>query len=98
MRAEMVELTMHQSNEVYILKKYSRLVLTDRDNISYNYDLKIYPHFRYCMSIYDKDEMLFALAPELKDMKRNSRGYLDFEYAGNRILFASRKNAVITSP
>lgn len=33
-----------------------------------------------------------------KDMKRNSRGYLDFEHARNRILFATRKNAAITSP
>ena len=33
-----------------------------------------------------------------KDMKRNSRGYLDFEHARNRILFATRKNATITSP
>mgnify|MGYP002508456891 CR=1 FL=1 len=33
-----------------------------------------------------------------KDMKRNSRGYLDFEHARNRILFATRKNPTITSP
>ena len=33
-----------------------------------------------------------------KDMKRNSRGYLDFEHARNRILFATRKPATITSP
>lgn len=30
-----------------------------------------------------------------KDMKRDSRGYLDFEYLRNRLLFATRKNAPI---
>lgn len=33
-----------------------------------------------------------------KDMKRNSRGYLDFEHARNRILFATRKNQQLRSP
>ena len=33
-----------------------------------------------------------------KDMKRNAKGYLDFEHTRNRILFATRKNPTITSP
>ena len=184
----MRKLTMYQSDEVYILKKYSWLVLTNQINIDYKQDIKIDPHFRYYMSVYDKEDKLFTLAPELqeirdlkelyinfnntifdnlseaaaalsdlitlykgskfemyrsfsillnenfdeiinsfirieiidetgeihdkrlsngpiesfnripKDMKRNSRGYLDFEHARNRILFATRKNATITSP
>ena len=162
--------------------------MTNQINIDYKQDIKIDPHFRYYMSVYDKEDKLFTLAPELqeirdlkelyinfnntifdnlseaaaalsdlitlykgskfemyrsfsillnenfdeiinsfisieiidetgeihdkrlsngpiesfnripKDMKRNSRGYLDFEHARNRILFATRKNATITSP
>ena len=186
--AAMRELTMHQSDEVYILKKYSWLVLTNQDNIDYSQEMKIDSHFRYYMTLYEKEEKLFNLVPELqemrdlkefyirfnrayfddisqveaaliklitlyrqsdfemfrnfasllnenfqeiinsfvrieiidengevhekrlsngpiesfnripKDMKRNSRGYLDFEHARNRILFATRKNPTITSP
>ena len=33
-----------------------------------------------------------------KDTKRNYKGYLDFEHARNKILFAIRKNASIFSP
>ena len=186
--AAMREFTMHQSDEVYILKKYSWLVLTNQDNIDYSQEMKIDSHFRYFMTLYEKEEKLFALVPELremrdlkefyirfnrshfddisqveaalfklitlyrqsefemfrsfaallnenfqeiinsfvrievidengeiyekrlsngpiesfnripKDMKRNARGYLDFEHARNRILFATRKNPTITSP
>lgn len=180
------ELIMHQSDEVYILKKYSWLVLTNQRKIEYSQEMKVDSHFRYFMTIYDKEELLFDLVPELremrdlkelyirfnqshfedlsivedelikiiaiykqsrfemfrdyagllnenfqeiinfvriemidengeiyekrlsngpiesfnripKDMKRNARGYLDFEHARNRILFATRKNAKITS-
>ncbi len=184
----MRDLVMKQSDEVYILKKYSWLVLTNQDNIHYACDLKKDTHFRYYMSVSDKENKLFSLAPELKDMrdlkeyyvkfnktefkyrdeitealsnliniyktskyemfrkfslllkenfeeilnsftyietvdeygeirykrlsngpiesfnripkdmKRNSRGYLDFEHARNRILFATRKDAAITYP
>ena len=184
----MRELTIHQSDEVYILKKYSWLVLTNQDNIDTSQEMKIDSHFRYFMTLYEKEEKLFALVPELremrdlkefyirfnrshfddisqvesalfelitlyrqsefemfrsfaallnenfqeiinsfvrievidengeihekrlsngpiesfnripKDMKRNARGYLDFEHARNRILFATRKNPTITSP
>jgi transposase len=186
--AAMRELTLHQSDEVYILKKYSWLILTNQENIDYSQEMKVDPHFRYFMTLYEKEEKLFNLAPELremrdlkefyirfnkahfddiaqveaallklitlyrqsefemfrsfaallndnfqeiinsfvrieiidengeihekrlsngpiesfnripKDMKRNSRGYLDFEHARNRILFATRKNPAITSP
>ncbi|MBQ9972928.1 MAG: ISL3 family transposase [Firmicutes bacterium] len=182
------ELIMHQSDEVYILKKYSWLVLANQSKIDYSQEMKVDSHFRYFMTIYDKEELLFNLVPELremrdlkeiyirfnqsyfeslslveaelikiiaiykqsrfemfrdyatllnenfqeiinsfvriemidengeiyekrlsngpiesfnripKDMKRNARGYLDFEHARNRILFATRKNATITSP
>lgn len=184
----MRKLTMHQSDEVYILKKYSWIVLSNRNNLDYSPGMSIDSHFRYYMSIFEKEEKLFTLAPELsemrdlkemyirfndtewhdrndsgkaldvlietyadseyemfrkfssllkdtydeilnsfirvdtvdedgeihrrrlsngpiesfnripKDMKRNSRGYLDFEHARNRILFAARKNAPITAP
>lgn len=182
----MRDLVMKQSDEVYILKKYSWLVLTNQDNIHYTNDMKRDAHFRYFMTLSDKEHKLFSLAPELKDMrdlkeyyvqfnktkfnnrneisealshlidiykiskyemfrkfsillkenfeeilnsftyietidefgeihykrlsngpiesfnripkdmKRNSRGYLDFEHARNRILFATRKDAAIT--
>lgn len=184
----MRDLVMKQSDEVYILKKYSWLVLTNQDNIHYSNDMKRDSHFRYFMTLSDKEYKLFSLAPELKDMrdlkeyyvqfnktkfnnrneisealshlidiykiskyemfrkfsillkenfeeilnsftcietidefgeihykrlsngpiesfnripkdmKRNSRGYLDFEHARNRILFATRKDAAITYP
>ena len=186
--AAMRPLSLHQSDEVYILKKYSWLVLTSQDNVDYSQEMKVDSHFRYFMTLYDKEEKLFALVPELremrdlkelyirfnkaqfedmseiedtlsklielyrrsrfemfrnfaallkenydeilnsfirieiidehgeihekrlsngpiesfnripKDMKNNSRGYLDFEHARNRILFATRKSATITSP
>lgn len=182
------KLTMHQSDEVYILKKYSWLILSNVENIDYSQEIRIDPHFRYFMDIYEKEAKLFDLAPELrdmrelkelyirfnkakfdefsdvehalsklitlyktseyemfrsfaelleanfaeivtsfitvelidsdgvyyekrlsngpiesfnripKDMKRNSRGFLDFEHARNRILFATRKNPTVTSP
>lgn len=162
--------------------------MTNQDNIDYSQEIKVDSHFRYFMSLYEKEEKLFHLVPELeemrnlkelyirfnrthfedltqveaaliklitlyrqsdfemfrnfaillnenfqeiinsfirietinengeihekrlsngpiesfnripKDMKRNSRGYLDFEHARNRILFATRKNPTITSP
>jgi transposase len=186
--AAMRELTMHQSDEVYILKKYAWLVLTNLENIDYSQIAKVDSHFRYFMDTYEKERKLFTIAPELremrdlkelyvrfnkahydnlfeveqalskliriyktsefemfrdfsvllesnkpeivnsfttielidddgviykkrlsngpiesfnripKDMKRNSRGYLDFEHARNRILFSTRRNPTITSP
>lgn len=186
--AAMKELVMHQSDEVYILKKYDWLVLSNIEHIDYSQAPRIDSHFRYYMDAYEKESKLFALAPELrdmrdlkelyvrfnkanfddvseveaaltklielyrsskyemfrdfaellelnfaeiinsftvielidsdgvyyekrlsngpiesfnripKDMKRNARGYLDFEHARNRILFATRKNPTVTSP
>lgn len=186
--AAMKELVMHQSDEVYILKKYAWLVLSNIEHIDYSQAPRIDSHFRYYMDAYEKESKLFALAPELrdmrdlkelyvrfnkanfddvseveaaltklielyrsskyemfrdfaellelnfaeiinsftvielidsdgvyyekrlsngpiesfnripKDMKRNARGYLDFEHARNRILFATRKNPTVTSP
>ena len=37
---------MHQPDEVYILKKYSWLVLTDQKNIDYSQGMKVDPHFK----------------------------------------------------
>lgn len=182
------KLIMRQSDEVYMLKKFSWLVLKNQEDVDYDQKITVDKHFKYFMSIYDKELALFKLAPELsemrdlkemyikfnhtqfddlsvaakeleklidvyqdskfemyrnfssllrenfdevvnsfirvelvdedgvlyerrlsngpiesfnripKDMKRDARGFLDFEHARNRILFATRKDPVIRSP
>lgn len=74
----MRELTMHKSDEVYILKKYSWLVLTNQENIDYSQEMKIDSHFRYFMPLYEKEEKLFALVPELREMRDLKEFYIRF--------------------
>ena len=72
---------MHQSDEVYILKKYSWLVLTNQDNIDYSQEMKIDSHFRYYMTLYEKEEKLFNLVPELQEMRDLKEFYIRFNRA-----------------
>lgn len=73
--------TMHQSDEVYILKKYSWLVLSNQDNIDYSQEMKVDSHFRYFMTLYDKEEKLFDLVPELREMRDQKELYIRFNKA-----------------
>lgn len=73
------------SDELYLLKKYRWLILSNRDNITYHSDLRMDKHFRYLMNTYDYENKLFEINPRLKTLRDYKEMYVTFNSrnAGN---------------
>ena len=73
------------SDEMYLLRKYRWLVLSNKDNITYHTDLRMDKHFRYLMNTYDYESRLFAIDPRLKTLRDYKEMYVTFNSrnAGN---------------
>ena len=57
------------------------MVLSNQDNIDYSQEMKVDSHFRYFMTLYDKEEKLFDLVPELREMRDQKELYIRFNKA-----------------
>ena len=57
------------SDELYLLKKYQWLILSNRDNLVYHSDLRMDPHFHRLMNTYDYEDNLFRIDPRLRTLR-----------------------------
>lgn len=57
------------SDEVYILQKYRRLILSNQSNIRYHSDPRMDQHFHVLMNTYDYEDWLFRIDSNLKDFR-----------------------------
>lgn len=58
-----------KSDELYLLKKYCWLILSNRDNVTYHADARMDPHFRRLMNTYDYEDALFRIDSRLKAIR-----------------------------
>ena len=74
-----------ESDEMYMLRKYRWLVLSNRENIIYHTDLRMDPHFHRLMNTYDYESQLFRIDPRLEVLRDLKEKYIVFnkEYAGD---------------
>jgi transposase len=73
------------SDELYLLKKYRWLILSNRDNITYHIDLRMDKHFHCLMNTYDYERALFDIDSRLKTLRDYKELYVTFNSrnAGN---------------
>ena len=72
------------SDEVYILQKYRRLILSNQSNIRYHSDPRMDQHFHVLMNTYDYEDWLFSaliLTLKISATLRNSTCYSTHEMA-----------------
>ena len=74
-----------ESDEMYMLRKYRWLVLSNRENIVYRAELRMDPHFHRLMNTYDYESLLFRIDPRLETLRDLKEKYIIFnkEYAGD---------------
>ena len=74
-----------ESDEMYMLRKYRWLVLSNRENIVYRAELRMDPHFHRLMNTYDYESQLFRIDPRLETLRDLKEKYIIFnkEYAGD---------------
>ena len=74
-----------ESDEMYMLRKYRWLVLSNRENIVYRTELRMDPHFHRLMNTYDYESQLFRIDPRLETLRDLKEKYIIFnkEYAGD---------------
>lgn len=66
------------SDEVYLLKKYRWLILSNQDNLTYHADPRMDPHFHRLMNTYDYEDALFRIDPRLKTLRNLKEMYVRF--------------------
>ena len=66
------------SDELYLLKKYRWLILSNRDNLVYHSDLRMDPHFHRLMNTYDYEDDLFRIDPRLRTLRDLKEKYIRF--------------------
>lgn len=72
------KLRLKQSDEVYLLKKYSWLILKNNSDIDYGRPLHKDRHFHYLMNLYDYEHKLFKISPELETIRDLKEMYIKF--------------------
>ena len=66
------------SDELYLLKKYRWLLLSNHDNLTYHTDARMDPHFRRLMNTYDYEDALFRIDPRLRTLRDLKERYVRF--------------------
>ena len=66
------------SDEVYLLKKYRWLILSNQSNIIYHTDPRIDSHFHRLMNTYDYEDALFNIDPKLRKFRDLKEIYVRF--------------------
>lgn len=68
------------SDELYMLRKYRWLILSNRDNLVYHTDLRMDPHFHRLMNTYDYEDALFRIDPRLRNLRDLKEKYIRFNF------------------
>jgi len=66
------------SDELYLLKKYRWLILSNQENLIYHTDARMDPHFRRLMNTYDYEDALFRIDPRLRTLRDLKEMYVRF--------------------
>ena len=85
------------SDEVYILKKYRWLLLSNQDNLEYRLEPRYNKHFRYFINTFGYEEKFLALHPYIKDFRDLKEEYVRFNSrnAGNPLKAAEEIDSLI---
>lgn len=67
-----------ESDELYLLKKYRWLILSNYDNIKFHSDPRMDKHFHCLMNTYDYESWLFRIDPRLKVLRDLKEKYIKF--------------------
>lgn len=70
--------TLPQSDEIYLLKKYRWLILSNQNNVVYHADARMDSHFRCFMNTYDYEAALFRIDSRLKILRDLKEEYVRF--------------------
>ncbi len=71
-------ISLPMSDELYLLKKYRWLILSNRKNITYHSDLRMDPHFHRLMNTYNYEDALFRIDPRLRTLRDLKEKYIYF--------------------
>lgn len=87
------------SDELYLLKKYRWLILSNNDHITYHIDLRMDKHFHCLMNTYDYERALFEIDSRLKTLRDYKELYVTFNSrnAGNPTSAASEIEDLINT-
>lgn len=72
------KLEMRQSDEMYLLQRYSWLIMMNKNNRTYHIEPRLDRHFRYLMNTYDYEDMFFQLDENLEELRDLKDLYSDF--------------------
>lgn len=88
-----------ESDELYLLKKYRWLILSNQENITYHLDLRMDKHFHCLMNTYDYERALFNIDSRLKFLRDYKEMYVTFNSrnAGNPTNAAKEIEDIINS-
>lgn len=67
-----------ESDELYLLRKFRWLILMNQDRITYHTDLRIDKHFHRLMNTYDYEDTLFKIDSRLETLRRLKEKYVKF--------------------
>lgn len=70
--------TVAVSDELYLLKRYRFLVLSNQANIIYHSDVHMDNHFHRLMNTYNYEDALFRIAPRLRTLRDLKNEYISF--------------------
>lgn len=72
------EVRIPESNEVYLLRKYKWIVLTNQKNIYYHSEPRMDHHFRQLMNTYDYERALLNIHPRIAYLRDLKEAYITF--------------------
>ena len=70
--------TLPESDELYMLRKYRWIILMNQDSIRYHIDLRMDRHFHCLMNTYDYEERLFRIDSRLRRLRFLKELYVQF--------------------
>lgn len=82
------QVSLPQSDEVYLLQKYRWLILANQAHLRYHSDPRMDSHFHALMNTYDYEDALFRIDPNLRDFRDLKEMYVQFNSrnAGNPLI------------
>lgn len=86
-------------DEVYLLKKYRWLLLSNQGNIEYRLEPKYDKHFKYFINTFGYEEKFLALHPYIKDFRDLKEEYVRFNSrnTGNPLNAATEIDSLINT-
>ena len=86
------------SDELYLLRKYRWLILSNQSTLRYHTDLRMDNHFHRLMNTYDYEDALFRIDHKLRDLRDLKEKYVQFHdrNAGNPIAAATELDELIS--